>query len=327
MLAWRLFHNRIPTDEQLQKRGIPTVSVCQLCSFRFVEDSTHLFVSCSFAQHVWQWLACCFGCSLPSHGTIVDLWNTIKGKTFSPQLKNLWIAGCLYALMAIWKERNKLRFDNKIPSLLRVFRSIRAWLRFIAPHTPGHTVGLVDFQLLVGLGIQPISRRRIAPRWVLWHPPITPWIKLNTDGLAKGNPGPAACGGVFRDEKGRYLGGFCQGLGHQTAFFAELMGVIIGIEFAFQFGWNSIWLESDSTSVLACIVSSSFVPPWPLRIAWSTCLARIRSLTFHCSHVLREGNTVADRLTNMGLASTALVWYSTALSTLSPFLLPHSLSA
>ncbi|XP_062020822.1 uncharacterized protein LOC133737235 [Rosa rugosa] len=307
LLAWRLSYDKLPTDVQLQERGIPIVSVCQLCTFGYIEDSTHLFVTCSFAQHVWQWLACCFRTFLPTSGTIGGLFTSIIGKSFSPQLKNIWLASCLYALMAIWKARNKLRFEDKRPSLMRIFSSLKVWLRFAAPYMPGYSNGLVDTQLLVGLGIQPIPKNRVAPRLVLWHPPIFPWIKLNTDGLAKGNPGPAACGGVFRDTHGHYIGGYCQGLGHKSAFYAELMGVIIGIEYAFQYGWRCLWLECDSTSVIACIKSSSFVPPWPIRIAWLTCLARIRAMTFHCSHILREGNTVADRMTNMGLLSPSLV--------------------
>ncbi|XP_024177862.1 uncharacterized protein LOC112183758 [Rosa chinensis] len=213
--------------------------------------------------------------SVPSNGSIGDFLNTIACKPFSPQLKNLWIGGCLYVLMAIWKTRNRLRFDDKPPSLIRVFRSTKAWLRFAAPHMPSHSSGILDNNLLIGLGIQPTSRSHTASRLVLWHPPISPWVQLNTDGLAKGNPGPAACGGVFRDGTGHYIGGFCHGLGNQTGFFAELMGVILGIDYAFQFGWRYIWLESDSTSVLACITSSSFSPPWPLRIAWLNCLSRI----------------------------------------------------
>ncbi|XP_024195655.1 uncharacterized protein LOC112198776 [Rosa chinensis] len=185
--------------------------------------------------------------------------------------------------MAIWKTRNKLCFNNKRPSLMRVFRSIKSWLRFAAPHLPGYSRGVLDSQLLVSLGIQPVSRKSIAPRFVLWHPPNFPWIKLNTDGLAKGNPGPAACGGVFRVANGQYFGGYCQGLGQHSAFYAELMGVIIGIEIAFRMGWHCIWLESDSMSVLAC-------------------------------------NSVADRLTNLGLASSSLIWHASPPPEISPYL-------
>ncbi|PRQ43853.1 putative ribonuclease H-like domain-containing protein [Rosa chinensis] len=278
--------------------------VCQLYYFGYFEDSDHLFVSCTFAQHVWQWLACCFGTSLPSNGSIGNFLNAITRKPCSPQLKIFSIGGCLYVLMDIRKTCNRLRIDDKAPSLMRVFPSTKAWLRFAAPHMPGHSSGILDNNLLIGLGIQPTPRSHTASRLVPWHPPISPWVKLNIDGLAKGNPGPVACGGVFRDRNGHYIGGFGRGLGNQTAFFAELMGVILGIDYAFKFSWRYIWLESDSTSVLACMTSSSFSPPWPLRIAWLNCLSYIRSMSFYCSHILREGNTIADRLANLGLASS-----------------------
>ena len=88
------------------------------------------------------------------------------------------------------------------------------------------------------------------------------------------------------------------------------MAVIIGIDFAFKRGWNNLWLESDCTSVLACLSSSDFLPPWPLRIPWYNCMHHIRSMTFRCSHVLREGNTVADGFANLGLASLSLIWHA-----------------
>lgn len=310
MLTWRIFHNKLPTDDQLRKRGVPVVSVCQLCStFGHEETLTHLFITCTFAQHVWQWLACCFGTRLPSSGTLVDFWGSFTSKPFSPQLMNLWIASGLFSFMAIWKTRNKLRFENKKPSLMKIFRSTKAWIRFIAPHMPGHYNGTLDNKLLLGLDVTPVPKIRRVPRLIIWHPPLYPWLKLNTDGLAKGNPGPAACGGVFRDCFGNFIAGYCQGLSHQTAFFSELMAVIIGVELAYQLGWHQIWLESDSTSVLSCLSSSSFCPPWPLRVLWVNCLERIRKMNFLCSHILREGNTVADKITSLGVASTSLVWY------------------
>ncbi|KAL6221415.1 hypothetical protein ACLB2K_009166 [Fragaria x ananassa] len=310
MLTWRIFHNKLPTDDQLRKRGVPVVSVCQLCStFGHEETLTHLFITCTFAQHVWQWLACCFGTRLPSSGTLVDFWGSFTSKPFSPQLMNLWIASGLFSFMAIWKTRNKLRFENKKSSLMKIFRSTKAWIRFIAPHMPGHYNGTLDNKLLLGLDVTPVPKIRRVPRLIIWHPPLYPWLKLNTDGLAKGNPGPAACGGVFRDCFGNFIAGYCQGLSHQTAFFSELMAVIIGVELAYQLGWHQIWLESDSTSVLSCLSSSSFCPPWPLRVLWVNCLERIRKMNFLCSHILREGNTVADKITSLGVASTSLVWY------------------
>ena len=39
-------------------------------------------------------------------------------------------------------------------------------------------------------------------------PACNGWVKINTDGASKGNPGDAGCGGLIRDEEGRWLVGF-----------------------------------------------------------------------------------------------------------------------
>ena len=69
--------------------------------------------------------------------------------------------------MAIWKARNKIRFEDISPSLMLIFSSLKAWIRFAAPHIPGHSNGKVDSQLLVRLGIQPIHKNQAVPRLVL----------------------------------------------------------------------------------------------------------------------------------------------------------------
>jgi ribonuclease HI len=56
----------------------------------------------------------------------------------------------------------------------------------------------------------------------------------NTDGASIGNPGPAACSGVFRNFKGELIGCFAQNLGVANALYAEFMGVILAIECAYD---------------------------------------------------------------------------------------------
>ncbi|KAL6220268.1 hypothetical protein ACLB2K_008024 [Fragaria x ananassa] len=207
VLAWRIFHLKLPTDDQLQRRGIPIVSV----------------------------------------------------KLF---LRNLKIFGLSVVSLFLWLSG----------SLITSFGLIIS--------NP-----LLYSKVLSSMGVIPIVKHRNAPRIVLWHPPLIPWLKLNTVGFFKGNLGLDGCGEVFRDS--------------------------FGVEFAFHFGWHHIWLESDSIAILQCISSSSFVPPWPLRIAWHNCLTRIQHISFTCSHILRKGNSVADRFANLGLASSSLHWHAT----------------
>lgn len=47
-------------------------------------------------------------------------------------------------------------------------------------------------------------------------PPLRRWIKGNTYGSAKSAPGPAACGGIFRDQNAATLGCFSVNVGNSS---------------------------------------------------------------------------------------------------------------
>ncbi|MCH85615.1 ribonuclease H protein, partial [Trifolium medium] len=66
-------------------------------------------------------------------------------------------------------------------------------------------------------------------------------IKGNTDGTALGSPGHAACGGILRNHLGQNLGCFAANIGVANALYAELMGVILAIEIAYEKNWNYLW--------------------------------------------------------------------------------------
>lgn len=226
----------------------------------------------------------------------------------------------MFTFMALWKARNKLRFDNRSPNFYTMCCSIMAWIRQISLFAPGHYKGVLDARLLASLGVAPKGGKAPRIQHVLWQPPFFPWIKVNTDGLAKGNPGPAACGGVFRDASGGFLGSFCHSLGWNTSFYSELYAVILAIEIAHDKGWVYLWLESDSVSVVACFSSRSFSPPWNLRVRWNNCLSIIRQMNFRCSHIFREGNMVADKMANLGLSNASFTWYDNPPTELHGFL-------
>ncbi|CAN6546588.1 unnamed protein product [Malus baccata var. baccata] len=263
------------------------------CARNFIWSGDVTSKNCDFAQCAWRWLATQFGTIIQPTGSLSDLWLDFLSKRFSPHLRNVWLASGFFLLMAIWKMRNKVKFEGKPPSFSRLCRSTSAWIRQVGALTPGHVRGTLDRQLLVSLGISPNPCKAPSIVPVLWHPPPSSWVKVNTDGLAKGNPGPAACGGVFRDSAGYFLGGFSLCLGHRTSFYAELHAVILAVELAHARGWQNLWLESDSSSVISCFASGSFSPPWSLQTRWN------------------NWNAVADKLANLGLLSSSLVWHST----------------
>lgn len=71
-------------------------------------------------------------------------------------------------------------------------------------------------------------------RLVGWVAPLAGWIKVNTDGASRGNPGLATAGGVLRDGEGNWLGGFGLNIGRCTAPLVELWGVFYGLYLAWE---------------------------------------------------------------------------------------------
>jgi ribonuclease HI len=53
LLAWRLMHDKLPTDENLSLRGCSFPSMCSLCLSCF-ETSYHLFLQCPYAENIWR---------------------------------------------------------------------------------------------------------------------------------------------------------------------------------------------------------------------------------------------------------------------------------
>ena len=92
-------------------------------------------------------------------------------------------------------------------------------------------------------------------------PPQFPYLKLNTDRSALGNPGLAGAGGVLRDHKGQWISGFSLRGGFATNNMAELAAVRQGLEMAWNKGYKLLHLELDSKVVLSWLVNHNINYP------------------------------------------------------------------
>jgi len=76
-------------------------------------------------------------------------------------------------------------------------------------------------------------------------------IIINSDGGARGNPGPAAIGIVFRNEKNEIIGKYSQMLrGRLTNNVAEYLGLIKALELAKEYEYNEITCCMDSELII-----------------------------------------------------------------------------
>jgi len=126
-------------------------------------------------------------------------------------------------------------------------------------------------------------------------------VKIFSDGGARGNPGPSACGVVIKDETGliversRYLG-------EATNNQAEYQGVILGLDEALKLKAEEVdfYLDSElavnqlnrNYKVKNLELQNLFIKIWNLS-------QKFKKVSFR--HIPREQNRAADRLVNKEL--------------------------
>ncbi|KAG7579386.1 Ribonuclease H domain [Arabidopsis thaliana x Arabidopsis arenosa] len=133
-------------------------------------------------------------------------------------------------------------------------------------------------------------------RMIGWVATTAGWVKLNTDGASRGNPGPATAGGVLRDGDGAWCGGFALNIGRCSAPLAELWGVYYGLYLTWDRKVSRLVVEVDSEMVVG-FLKTGINDTHPLSFLVRLCHDFIsRDWIVRIDHVYREANFLADGL-------------------------------
>lgn len=125
--------------------------------------------------------------------------------------------------------------------------------------------------------------------------------KLFTDGGARGNPGPAAIGGVLYNDN-QEIANFSEYIGETTNNQAEYKAIIRGVELAIENNVLELACFLDSELIVEQLnkrykvkdkeLAKLFVKVWNMT-------TKFKKITF--THVRREKNKEADKLVNQAL--------------------------
>lgn len=261
-LIWRLIHNKVPTEDKLWSRGCHVVSICSLCCQDY-ETSDHLFFGCSFALRFWHWLS--YVLNMPIDTSSIQTVLSVCSRNWSFQVKDIIVSAIVNVIGGIWFCRNQLKFEGKVISFEASLNLVRANVALSGNSSSGSmSSSIEDFIILKHFQVIGKPIRAPVIMEIFWYPPKTGWVKANSDGAARGSPGRAACGGIFRDNSSAILGCFSYHIGISEAFSAEIMGAILSIELANKKNWRKLWLECDSKLAVESFSNPKLVP-WPLR--------------------------------------------------------------
>ncbi|RHN56578.1 putative reverse transcriptase zinc-binding domain-containing protein [Medicago truncatula] len=135
LFAWRLFRDRLPTKDNLFRRGVinQTSRLC-VAGCGSLETSNHLFLHCNFFGSVWHFIHRWLGLSVASPFQVSDHFNQFSlgggfTKAHRSILQVIWYA----VVWEIWKERNNMLFNVKECSVNQVVDNIKSlaftWLK------------------------------------------------------------------------------------------------------------------------------------------------------------------------------------------------------
>lgn len=103
---------------------------------------------------------------------------------WSDQTKDVVLSATINVIQTIWFCRNQIRFNNHTVQ----FRS--AATTFSGNISRGCMSSAMDeFSTLNGFKVRIHPCNALIIKQVDWHPPFVGWIKCNSDGTSRGNPG------------------------------------------------------------------------------------------------------------------------------------------
>lgn len=128
-------------------------------------------------------------------------------------------------------------------------------------------------------------------------------LVINTDGGARGNPGPAGIGVVIKDAASGEVvfehGGY---IGEATNNVAEYRALLKAVETARDLGAGEVKINMDSELVVRQMLGQYKIKQPDLRKLATEVLVVLKSFSkFSFTHVRREFNQEADALVNQAL--------------------------
>lgn len=137
--------------------------------------------------------------------------------------------------------------------------------------------------------------------WIRWEKPSPGWVCLNIDGSALGNPGRAGCGGIIRNDRGDWLGGFSRCIEVTTSFIAELWALRDGLNLCHNMHLQDVDIQIDAKAVVDIIRDPYYSNQVVMPIV-DDCRELISQFSqVRIGHCYREANFCADFLARKGV--------------------------
>ncbi|XP_015161212.1 ribonuclease H-like [Solanum tuberosum] len=149
-------------------------------------------------------------------------------------------------------------------------------------------------------------RPRMYCQAVTWSFPEHGWLKCNTDGACRGNPGESAHGFCIRNDQGNLVYAEAQEIGIKTNMEAETIACLNALRYCKQMEFHHILIKTDSLSVQRVIMKEWKIP-WLLAEDIEEIQQLLRITQAQVQHTFREANQIADKMANLAIDQGCII--------------------
>ncbi|GJW17908.1 RNA-directed DNA polymerase, eukaryota [Tanacetum coccineum] len=164
VFAWKVCLDALPTRCNMSLRGIDIPSIlCPLCN-RAVENSDHIFFSCSMVRKVWRRLLTWWELDVSSFHSYNE-WISWLSSIRLPKLLKVFLEGSCYVMWwLVWKFRNRLLFSDPTSKPDSLFDDV-VQMSFLWINSSGRSGTLVgqEFAVIVTADANYLPRLSVDP--------------------------------------------------------------------------------------------------------------------------------------------------------------------
>jgi len=294
---WKVWKAKLPLDDFLKRVGYCMPSKCWCCVQPDEESLQHLFFRSETAKTTWKYFLSRAGIAvegLTLHQAITKCWTANVCLRLKPVMQAL--PSCV--VWELWKRRNSMKYGDAVTTSRVIYQVSSNLQALVKVRKPGMDMVPHKWQDLLAMMENFTPKLKVTK--VMWEFPSAGWLKVNTDGASRGNPGRSSIGFCIRNENGDIVKSVGKEIEETTNTVAEAKAMVEALRFCRFQQYSHVWLQTDSM-LLKKIMDGIWKPPWIISEQVEEMMQLMNGGNYTVTHIHREGNKLADHLANYAL--------------------------
>ncbi|XP_070021012.1 uncharacterized protein [Nicotiana sylvestris] len=159
----------------------------------------------------------------------------------------------------LWKRRNSMKYGDAVTTsrvIYQVSSNLQALVKVRKPR-----MDMVPHKWQDLLAMMENFTPKLKVTKVMWEFPSAGWLKVNTNGASRGNPGRSSIGFYIRNENGDIVKSLGKEIEETTNTVAEAKAMVEALRFCRFQQYSHVWIQTDSM-LLKKIMDGIWKPPW-----------------------------------------------------------------